>query len=610
MTIKSTTDLQTDLTNNIFDNATGRITELTLRRFLVDVLDSVPVMPETFRASDVTGTTDVAGELQDFINANAGKQVYIPSGIYKLASAVTLSPSAGVDLWLSPFAVMRYAAGHNAIYYDNTANAGASQAISAITTATINTTAYVTRLTVEDASVFAKGDYVHMHSQDRFRPNGEFAGGTSKVHSVDVANDYVYLTDVLPYAADLSTSPLIRKLDRTRPFALKGGEFIADGDWTDTSITSRKAAIELIGVVGIDINDQHGRNLWRDNIIMRTCAKGDVRNMSTVDGPDFEDDAENLVPCYGVTLYGACYDIKVEDCRGAHIRHLTTTGGQENQIYNANNWEFYGWPDVFSFSNNTCDSMNGTGIDTHEPGFRARLHDNTVTNGKRGYDDGTSGGYGISLRCASASVEGNIFDGCEGGIQILAVDIGRPAEYDIGANTYQNLDSANDADAGLSIQNMSALAANRRPIVTLNGGIFRNVGRAISVGQMATLRTGGTRMYGVDWGFDLMAGSTVIGDAGYMDFRDNKRAAPHYAVYARSDGSNGGAKALFTHCTINKGDATNKPSAFFHEGDTTANKEYKLLKLDEINLDGVTSTMMVSAGATTMVESTALSEVT
>jgi hypothetical protein len=244
--------------------------------------DMMPV----FQASDITGSTDVTSELLDFLVDNEGKQVYIPSGRYRIALSTT-NLSVNVLCASDSVFVTDYKADNYAIYIRYESLATEAQNVSALSEVRWFFKERVTRATVANASVYQKGDVVHIHSQ-----NGWLNGGTdnrrigfsTKVLFADTVNNYLYLSTRTPLTPLMTTGIRIRKYTQTKSFRWVGGKFTANGIYDDVSLgdqNNRRACIEIMGLPYPYIRDVEFDETWGIGIRIRSCPYWDIKDIRT-----------------------------------------------------------------------------------------------------------------------------------------------------------------------------------------------------------------------------------------------------------------------------------------------------------------------------------------
>lgn len=235
-----------------------------------------------FEATDKTGATDVTSELAALLATADGDLVYIPDGVYKLSN-LNVAYDVNVSCSSNATFVYDYASDNRAIRQRNEDDATNEQAISAISIVRWQQKEDIIRCTVTDASAYAKGDVVNIHSQDQWlnsQTDNRRLGFSAKVSSVDTINEYVYLDRRHPYVEEglITTSPRINKYG-TKKFTWKGGIFKANGDYDDVSLGvsgNRRAAIEVSGTPYVKIHDVEFEELWSIGIRLVGCPFSDI----------------------------------------------------------------------------------------------------------------------------------------------------------------------------------------------------------------------------------------------------------------------------------------------------------------------------------------------
>jgi hypothetical protein len=240
------------------------------------------IYPHVFEASDTTGATDVTAELESLLTTANGAPVFIPSGRYLISS---VDVDVSVDLWLSSNAVMvfNYAADNRGFWVRNEDAATLAATISSMTDVVWFHGERVTRITLSSVSGYAKGDVVHIHSQDGWLSAGaddRRIGQSAKIAEVDALNNYIYLYTRLELEPLMNSTPRIRKYtDRT--FSINGGIFEANGDYDDATLmvqANRRAAVEIYATPRVSIKNVTFRKLWAQGIILKNCPYSIVEN--------------------------------------------------------------------------------------------------------------------------------------------------------------------------------------------------------------------------------------------------------------------------------------------------------------------------------------------
>jgi len=553
------------------------------------------------------GVTDDTAAMEIAIEAAAaaGGSAFVPAGVYLINN---LAPNSSINLWAKEGTVtFIYNIGNRCIYVQNDVNAGASQAISAASNQVINSDAAVTRLTVSNASAFAKGDVVHLHSQNLFRTGGEYIGGSSKVHSVDTVNNYVYLTDALWYLSEFTTSPLIRKYDRTKTFMISGINFEANGNpYDDTTTTARYSAVEIIAVPYATVQNCGAKSLWRDFVLLRSSPYSIVRDCRAERLVDFVDGSGALVPGYFATSYAADRNTLIMGNYVQEVRHGYTNGSQEGYAYNPNNWMLYGIPAYDDIRDNTFDSCLSAAIDTHEPGWGISIRGNTITNSKRGYADGTGGGNGIAIRAANVLIEGNVIEDCADGIYYVPVDVGRKAKITVKNNTVRRSLTTSSNATCINLSAVDGITAANRPEFFIVENTFENTERGIMIGNAHFPKSQGNTFIGCDRLFDVGIGSSVVSVNDFADFSNSLQTAPYNVMFMRGSAA-GVSNAALINFTFIKGPTSNTPAELFSTNvDSGGTYNYYYARnVTQINPSGTTSTVVTEAASTTLAAWTA-----
>lgn len=248
------------------------------------------LFPHIFLASDTTGATDMATEFETAMLAAAGNTLYIPEGTYFFKSA---NVAGDVRVVASPRAIFvnDYLTDDDArvIRQRNAESAGSPVDILDIDNIIWFYSENTTRIRVADASVFARDDIVHIHSQNGAFTNDLLEGSdirrvgqSGRIAEVDLVNDYIYLYGALEWIPQLVTNPKIRKYS-TRVFEWEGGLFkyktLANlTDPTQNDQGFRRPCIEVYATPFTKIKNVRFEYHTAQAIMLRSCPYSDVSN--------------------------------------------------------------------------------------------------------------------------------------------------------------------------------------------------------------------------------------------------------------------------------------------------------------------------------------------
>lgn len=236
-----------------------------------------------FDGVDITGTTDVTAALESLMVTADGSLIYIPEGIYRIND---LDVAHSINVWCAQGVEIRNDQGARAIYQRNEDDATEAQNITDITNVTWQKSEIIARLTVTDASVYTKGDVVHIHSQDGWiGADTRRLGQSAKVSQVDTVNNYVYLNQRMELESLMVTSPRIRKYG-TKTFKWHGGRFTSQFDSSDVtigaSVNDRRPCIEIFGTPHVNIQNVVIDTPWSIGIAMRSCPYHYINNIEMI----------------------------------------------------------------------------------------------------------------------------------------------------------------------------------------------------------------------------------------------------------------------------------------------------------------------------------------
>lgn len=251
-----------------------------------------------FIASDTTGATDMSAEFEAAMLATGGETLYIPEGSYFFKSA---NVAGDVNVVASPRAIFlnEYTEDDDArtIRQRNAESAGSAIDILDIDNIIWFFSENTTRIRVADASVFARDDIVHIHSQNGFFQTDltegtdiRRVGQSGKIAEVDTVNDYIYLYGALEYVPLLVTNPKIRKYS-TRKFSWDGGIFRAKDtsvlfDPTNNDQGFRRPCIEIYATPETKIKNVHFEYNYGQAIMLRSCPYSVIENCTYKGSPN------------------------------------------------------------------------------------------------------------------------------------------------------------------------------------------------------------------------------------------------------------------------------------------------------------------------------------
>ncbi len=540
-------------------------------RFRMDAADAASGgTPEVafWSPSDPTGATDLTSELESFQAANPGRTIRVASGsTIKLSNAFASVTTGDILLDFTGVTVLYPNTGTAAIVADNTANASAEVAVSAIGMTTVNTDAYVTQLTLGATLAAAKFDWLAFYGSDA---NPAIAGGYLG-EIVQVLNNEaslsVALTRRLNRHAQYATSLKARKLSAARRLVIRGGTFKASGNTEDLSITTRSAGIKVLGWVDPLIENVTFDHPWSQCIWLQCNAAPKARNIQVRDVGNL---ANSQGYTYGVMVYGMNDAADIRDVVVRNGRHpaFTTDGNSSSST----TWWQRGIP-----TNAVVDGVHGINchgsvIDTHEEGDNITFLNVVADHSYQDADiSGSFTGTAAQLRAANVVVRGLTITGGTRGVKVPAVDHGFEDRLVLDGLRVHRTTSAADTDIGVQIDDQSALANKRHVVIR---GEFDNVGTAVVAGKKSKVTFPQAEFRRCRVGVDAGAGSDVLfTGAPEFDFRNTTRATPYQPILARSDGANGGCSVVSMNpVQVIKG-ATSSPAVLVVEADTTATKK-------------------------------------
>lgn len=557
--------------------------------------------------SDATGATDMTSELEAFRAANLGKLIKVVDGSTILLKNAFGSVTSG-DILLD-FSNCTILYDHNtvndyAIKCDNLASVSSEVSVSSLALATVNTDATVSQITLGSTLNAQRFDWIALYSSDT-NPAIAGTGFYGEIFQLlsDEASLVLTATRQLNHHSRYTTSIKARKLDSTRKVYIKGGTIKANGNTEDQSITTRSLGILVRGFVDPIVENVTFDHPWGVAIMLAITAQARMRNITVKDVGNL---GNALGFTYGVHLWGMNDGADIRDLVVRNGRHAAfTTGGDTS---GSSLWYLKGIPTNALVTNIHAFNSHAAAIDTHEMG------DNILFDGiynAYSYQDGdinpnsSSVNMGVQLRCSRVTVRNYFNYGGAGGIHVVPVDFGfedrvHLENIHIGELTVRGATVGNDTDQGVKIDSQASLTNKRHVFFE---GVIDNAGIALYCGQTAKLTVRGISARRINTFLDAQAGSTVIFTGPVeLDYRNDTRTAPYYAVKSRSDATNGGSTVIFMKPpSIIKG-SDNSPLVLFLESDTTATKNIYSPGFVEYNPNSVTPTLYTLTSATTFAQ--------
>jgi len=218
------------------------------------------------------------------------------------------------------------------VYFDNTSRAGPKTLVSALTLALYNTDNYnyIQRITVPDASLFAKNDLVQIKTANYPEfSTGRVVGETFRVKAIDTTNDYIWVDGRLEFAESNGTSLYgsdnhVRKLDSGLVIDFVDCGFFPDGDSADQGITTRAHTIHYEAATNCNFYGCYFEAPWGVSLRFVTCGDCIAYQCEFAYGLN-NPTSDQLT--YGMQWYGACYNCWLLGCTFRGYRHAGTTDG-------------------------------------------------------------------------------------------------------------------------------------------------------------------------------------------------------------------------------------------------------------------------------------------
>lgn len=609
---------------------------------------------------DYTGVTDQVAALEAFMLQNSvipsvgyGYPIQLKAGVLKFSRA--LNPALGVSCMLKgagrKATRIKYPSTTSAINTTNAAlyqrNNSTQQAVSAITFGTApdgytQTTDVdqVHILQVTDASAFAYTTVVGLNSSNLHPVTAEhirMAEGM-KVLYVDHATNKIYLAGKLvgDPATYYTTDVYVNTFSDAIKFEISDIGFQADGDWTDDTIATPSGAhIHCVIMYGFTYGSIHHcefDGLWEGGIFADMSPFAVIENNMIRHLPNMKTQSgfsgfNSGHLGYGVAIGAYGVGSIVQDNQFSECRHPVTSVHHSQTSYVNTGWYQAGMSTRVVVQNNVSCNTWGISWDLHEGAGAWVFKYNISFWSGRGPQGGSYTGYFAQDRGSFTHWIGNRQYGGQYGIRIVAQErlVGsmHHIENHYAAGLYSSTDviptTGNSTLVGGSTRNSALMVDDHTgiiniPILKINGFKTENCNSSIvMLGSTTTLYAicSGLHLSRGGVPLEAMAGCRLIStDAPVFDFKGSTRTPTTFACAllwsmnsSKTVASGGVAPGsiIFLKRPIILKDSATKPVCIFLEGDTSATKYYYTPGFTEVNDSAVTQTLLLNAGATTLV---------
>lgn len=548
------------------------------------------------------GTANAAADLEEFIYDNPNAVVKVESRIPILLSnfgkqgILTGTESVKIDFGQTK---INYLNTLPSIHLDNTGNASDEYSVTAISNVQINSGSHVTRLTLSVASGVQAHQWVAVYSSD---VNPSKSGGRmGQIHQViqdETADPYVYLCGKVGKIASFTTSIKMRILSSAEAVNIRGGIWQPLDDADDLGITTRSAAIKLLGHVDPRVKDVRFISPLAQCVWLQCSAAAIVDNYTV---QDTLNNADSGGYSYGVILYGmngntTCRNGIVRNCR----HPAGTTDGNNGST---STWYIKGEPTNGTFFNTRGYNCYGSVLDSHEEGINM-VYDGIVSHNCLQDERATFAGRAFQGRSFNETVRNVTVVGGTGGISFDDVDHGELDQVVIENISIRKINNGSGGGVGIDLKDNEN--TNKRHYKMKNVTL-EDCDKAVNCGDKNILTYEGLTASRCDIYMDVHDGCIVTGTGTKGDFRDTPAASPGYMFIVRSEAASNPYIRLLDKPIVMKG-GNSIPAALFHEQDTAGTKY--VWHPGIIDFDGgYTAITSKSAGSTTFSNLTDVNQV-
>ena len=554
--------------------------------------------------SDPTGATNMASELEDFIEANAGKRVVVSAGstilLENFGTNFTAIPTV-IDIDGNGCKVL-YNNDSPAIFINNTSNASSEVSVSSMSDTYIHSTGATTAITLSSTLSAEVLDWIAVYSEDTVTGMNVKAGEIAQVIQ-DESSLVVNTVGRLGLTSEFSTTIKARLLDRTRSLKIENFIFESNGDAEDITITTREECIFIAGYVDPILNNNTFIAPWAICQWFQCCAQPKATNYKIRDTGNL---GNYNGYTYGAYVYGMNYGAHFSGAELRNGRHLgATTGGNES---GSSTWWQYGYPTRYVFENMVSHNSFAVPFDSHEQGVDGIWRNCTAIVTTIDRATGGVNGKGFNSRAFRETFEGMIVEGSSDGGQIADIDHGKLNTVILRNITIRNTYNSGNNGTALILENRTAADELRVEIDNLK---INDCDRGIEVGANVQLVFNDIAIHGADDCFLVRAGADIVGKGLLMDYSKSIHATLSKCFNIYSATADTYIRLLDSPVVIMK--ATNLPRELFSEADATGTKYVYHPGMTVVNnFDGggpYTDTLSKKSGSTTFTDLTDVSTV-
>ena len=556
-----------------------------------------------FNATDITGATNMAAELETFVSDNQGYIVKIPDNTTPLLNGFGQQGILGAtdDIQINfGRANILYDNTSRCIDLDNTSNASAEVTVTSITETQIHTNTLTSEILLASTLSAEAHDWVAIYSSDA---NPSKSGGVlGEIHQLisDESTLKIQTVGLIGRASDFTTTIKCRKLNASRKVYITGGIFSSNGDADDVAITSREECIRITGFVDPIVENVEIDAPWAQFIWFQCCAGAiadGIKLKNTLNMADYNGYS------YGVVFYGMNGNCTAKNMVVRNGRHpAATTDGNSSTT---TTWYNKGYPTYYKFLDIAGYNCYGTVVDSHEEGYGGliqNISDHNPVEDANGFT-----GSIIQSRAARETIRDVTSIGGSRGIKITAIDHGFIDEVKIsnvelsgkhnGSSTAKSIDIAHQD----SITNKRVVKIFKSEINDSDIGVV--VGKD-AICYMYNVYVGGAEAYA-----DCNSGGYLVITNMISDHQNSSAIGSTGVIFCRSAIGKPCTVIVTGQITVMEGNASNRPTHFFDERDTNDDKIVYHSGITSINKDGVTPIISREAGATTFIDASSVKKI-
>jgi hypothetical protein len=306
---------------------------------------------------DKTGAADVASALYAAILANIDTNtgiswIYLPAGKYlcnleldstKVAALIAAGCTRIVIQGAGRYATRFIQEINKRVFHlDMESRLGTAQTVSNVSLQTFDTYNRIHRLTVTDATQFAKNDRLRIdsvnHPEYDTATVEKWIGESFRVKAVDTVNNYIWVDGRLEFALDgLYVNHIrVRKVSSELAFDFYDCGFYPNTPTEPVSTVRNTASVMIQATCALDCNVErcHFDDPWwmavrlvsSSDFLMKGCTGRGGVNDPNISGKI----------TYGLQAYAACYNVVMEGCEFKDYRHVFTTDGNGSSAATTN----------------------------------------------------------------------------------------------------------------------------------------------------------------------------------------------------------------------------------------------------------------------------------